>query len=187
MPIYSKIPDRALVGVGITSAVLAVLGVWYNSTTLFADYSAVLVDLEKENDLSNFYAVFYTMSGICIAFHLSLLLSGIQLIRKKTNWVFVLSAIVITEIVYLLIVGQLWKNSVYGTSVAAATGVSSGGLMFQAFALFPIWAPATALWARHKKQHMQTKLSSNSVFEADAVKQRRPSGSVRAPRRSTRR
>lgn len=147
----SKNPDRALVVVGLSSVLLAILGLWYNMTTLFADYTSIIDDLKSENDLRHFYTAFYVMSAICIAFFAGLFVSGIQLIRKKIMWVFVLSGIIALEISYFFLLGGLWANSTYGYSVGAATGVSNGGLMFQVFSFFPIWAPATALWARRKK------------------------------------
>ena len=182
---HSKNPDRALVMVGLGSVVLAILGLWYNSTTLFADYTAVIDDLKNENDLSHFYRALYAMSAICVVFYVGLFISGIQLIRKKVIWVFVLSGVIALEIGYFLLVGWFWTNSTYGYSIAAATGVSNGGLMYQVFSLFPIWAPATALWARRKK--LLDNVISNYAFEADAVRQRTVSCRVPAPRGSTRR
>jgi hypothetical protein len=130
---------------------LAVLGLWYNSITLFADYSSVLSDLGREKELGHFYTALHVMSATCIAFFLSLLVSGIQLVRKKVDWAFVLAGVIAFEIVYFLLVTQLWTSSTYGYSVAAATGVANGGLMFQAFTLYPVWALPVAFWARHKK------------------------------------
>jgi hypothetical protein len=90
------------------------------------------------------------MSGICVALYVLLLTSGVQLIRNKPNWAFVLLAVVVLEIAYFLDVGWLWAHSPNAVSIAAASGVSSGGLMYQVYVVFPIWGPLLALWARRK-------------------------------------
>jgi hypothetical protein len=90
------------------------------------------------------------MSVICVGFYMLLLASGVQLIRKKTNWAFVLLAIVVLEIAYFLVVGWLWAHPPNRVSIAAASGVSSGGLMYQIYVVFPIWGPLLALWARRR-------------------------------------
>ena len=90
------------------------------------------------------------MSVICVVFYMLLFAAGVQLIRKKSNWAFVLLAIVVLEIAYFLVVGWLWAHSPHRASVAAASGVSSAGLMYQAYVVFPIWGPLLALWARQR-------------------------------------
>ncbi len=136
--------------VGVTAIVLAMLGLWYNYSTLFLDYSLLLEQPEKEHEFENFYPIFYTMSGICLGFYLILIASGVQLIRKKTGWAFVLLAVVLVELSYFVIVGYFWVHSPCRFSIAAASGVSSGGLMYQAAVVFPIWGPLSALWARER-------------------------------------
>ena len=149
MAIYNN-PERVLIAVGIASMVFSLLGLFHNSMTLFVDYSPIVKELGQEYNLSNFYVVFYIMSAICITFYVVLFISGIQLIRRRTYWVFVLLLTVIFEIIYFIAVRVLSCDPDYGNSIAAATGISSGGLMFQAFGLFPIWAPIIAFWARRK-------------------------------------
>ena len=136
--------------VGLATVIVAALGLWYNYSTLLLDYSLPLEQSGKTHDLTNFYPIFYTMSVICVGFYLLLLVSGVQLIRKKTNWAFVLLAVMTLEIAYFLVIGWLWARSPNGASIAAATGVSSRGLMYQVYVLFPIWAPSLALWARRR-------------------------------------
>ena len=90
------------------------------------------------------------MSGVCILFYLLLGITGIQLMRLRAQWAFVLVAIVIAEVAYWFSITPLSTIPKYGDSVPSALGVSSGGLMFQVFILFPIWAPLAALWARKR-------------------------------------
>jgi len=152
----SKAPTRTLIAVGIACLLMAAAGIWYNSEYLTVDYSETLETQSAENpeikgdDLSDFYTVFYVLSGICISFYIILAITGIQLIRLKISWVFVLLGIVVAEVVYYIVLGRLWGLPQYGRSIAAATGVSSGGLVFQGLSLFPIWAPLAALWARNR-------------------------------------
>jgi hypothetical protein len=145
-----KIPQSTLTIVGLATVILAVFGLWYNYSTLLLDYSLPLEQSSKTHDVTDFYPIFYTMSVICVVFYVLLLASGVQLIRKKPNWAFVLLAIVVLEIAYFLVVGWLWAHSLNGVSIAAASGVSSGGLMYQVYVVFPIWGPLLALWARRR-------------------------------------
>ncbi|HEY1269283.1 MAG TPA: hypothetical protein VGH16_18635 [Candidatus Binatia bacterium] len=145
------LPRYALIIVGVASIYVAVRGIWFNWGTLFADYTSRLTtELIKTHDMSRFYPIFYIMSGICVTFYLVLIISGIQLIRKRTGWSFVLLGVVLGEFMYFMSVGALWANSTYNYTIGAATGISSGGLMYQVSTLFPVWAPLLALWAREK-------------------------------------
>lgn len=158
-----KLAVRALLVVGITSLILGLIGIIYNSVTLFADYSSVLEDMKDEVEPAQFHTVLYIMSGICVAFYAALLVVGVQLIRQRSSWAIGLLAIIVLEVLYYLVTGVVWRSSQYGPSVAAATGVSSGGLSFQAFVLFPIWGPWAALWA-HRKISQAAGSASNNVL-----------------------
>lgn len=162
-----KLPVRALIVVGITSLILGLIGIAYNSVTLFADYSSVLQDMRDEVEPGQFYAALYVMSGICVAFYAALLIVGIQLIRQRSSWAFGLLGIIVLEVLYYFAIGVMWRSSQYGLSVGAATGVSSGGLSFQAFVLFPIWGPWIALWAR-RRINQSTGSTDNTVLQPTA-------------------
>lgn len=135
---------------------MAAAGIWYNSATLTVDYSGLSEELNTEEsefgpyDLSYFYPIFYLLWSICITFYILLAITGIQLIRLKTGWVFALLGVVLVEVVYFLLLGRSWLMPEYGPSIGAATGISSGGLVFQWVSLFPIWAPLAAFWARNR-------------------------------------
>jgi len=147
----NKIPRRILVTVGVACLILSAAGIWYNSGYLLKDYSGMFEEYNTvAADLSYFYVALYVLSGICVTFYVLLAITGIQLIKLKTQWAFMLLSIIIAEVVYYIILGYMWQHPEYGFSIAAASGVSSGGLVFQVFILFPIWAPAAALWARNR-------------------------------------
>ncbi len=138
----------ALIGVGVVSIVLSILGLIYNFGTLGADFSG----LHQQVDAPFFYSAFYIMSAICILCYFALLYIGVQFIRGKTNVVRLLILVLVFEILYSFAIGSLWLLPDYGMSIAAATGVANGGLMFQAFVLFPLWAPLVAFVASRSLQ-----------------------------------
>jgi hypothetical protein len=135
---------RGVLGfVGVVSIILALLGWWYNYTTMRVDFS----QLQRQEDLPYFYQAFYTMSGICIVCYFVLFYVGVQMIRGKTDTVRLLTLLLLFEFLYSFAIGFSWTTPEYGMSIGAATGVANGGLMFQAFALFPLWAPIAAFFA----------------------------------------
>jgi hypothetical protein len=129
---------------------VAVRGILFNWYTLLADYSLKLTEFSKTHEMKGFYPIFYIMSAICVTFYLALMISGIQLIRKQTGWSFVLLGVVMVEFMYFMSLGALWANSPYNYTIGAASGISSGGLMYQVYTLFPLWGPLVALWARER-------------------------------------
>ncbi len=112
-------------------------------------------------DPALFYRAFYVMSGICITFYMALLVVGVQLIRQRRRWAVGLLVIVVLEVLYYVGIGLLWRSPQYAMAVAAATGVSSGALSYQAITLFPIWGPWLALWAHRKMSHS----TGSTVYE----------------------
>ena len=139
-------PKILLILIGIFSIILGALGLLYNAGTLFADFSSVT----EQNDQPYFYPAFYTMSAICITCYLILILIGICLIRLNRIAAYLLPAVLIFEVIYFFSLGVLWLIPNLGPSIAAATGIANGGLMFQFLTLFPIWASILALWSAGK-------------------------------------
>ena len=153
-----------MIGMGIVSISMAVVGLWYNLTTLFTNFSSLV----QEYDIPHFYPAFYTMSTICIGCYLVLLTCGVQFIRLRTGLVKLFVGILIFEVVYFFSIGTMWLIPKVGMSVGAATGVANGGLMFQAFILFPLWAPFLAGWAH--KRLIASEATSNQASEVTARK-----------------
>ncbi|MHC4570730.1 MAG: hypothetical protein ACYS0C_01460 [Planctomycetota bacterium] len=135
-----------MIAVGVISTVLAVLGLWYNSSSLFTDFS----EFVQEQDIPYFYPAFYTMSAVCIACYSILLICGVQFLRLRTRLLSLFVVVLIFEVIYFFSIGAMWLVPKIGMSVAAATGVANGGLTFQAFVLFPLWAPFLTRWAARK-------------------------------------
>ena len=147
-----------MIMVGIVSIAVAAIGLLYNMISLFTDFS----DLVQEQGTVHFYPAFYTMSAICIACYIALLTCGVQFVRLRTNLLKLFVGVIIFEIVYFFSIGPMWLIPKIGMSVAAASGVANGGLMFQAFILFPLWAPFLAVWAARRIVKSEDSLKSVS-------------------------
>jgi len=132
-----------MIVLGTISIAVAGSGIWYNVTALFTDFSGVT----RQQDTPYFYPAFYVMSGLCLACYISLLTCGVQFLRSRMNLFRLFVGTVIFEVLYFFTISALWMVPRIGMSVAAATGVASGGLMFQGSILFPLWAPFVARWA----------------------------------------
>ena len=139
-----------LILIGVFSIGLAVAGIAYNAFMLNNDFSSVFAELNNEINQKHFYVAFYTMTTICVSFFTLLFITGVQLLRGKLFWLNVLLLIIVFEVMYYFAVGSSWLHPEYGLSIGAATGVSNGGLSFQLLTLFPIWAPALALYVKFK-------------------------------------
>lgn len=135
-----------IVAVGVLSVAMAAVGLLYNLTTLLIDYS----DSMQERDIPYFYPAFYSMSTICIGCYIVLLTCGIQFIRLRTKLLKLFVGILIFEVIYFFSIGPMWLIPKIGMSIGAATGVANGGLSFQGFILFPLWAPFLAAWAARR-------------------------------------
>lgn len=143
----SKAPARTLTAVGIACLIMAAAGFWYSSGSLTGESSDTL---DKLYDVPHFQTIFYILSGICLSFYTLLAITGIQLIRTKTNWVFVLLGIIMLELIYTLILGRLVASAEYGHITFTTSAITSGGLVVQWISLFSLWAPITAFWARSR-------------------------------------
>ena len=150
-----------MIAVGIVSIAMAGMGLWYNLTTLFTDFSSSI----QEQGIVYFYPAFYTMSAICIACYTALLICGVQFVRLRTSILKFFIGVIIFEIAYFFSIGATWLIPKVGMSIGAATGVANGGLMFQAFILFPLWAPLVAGWAAGRLRKTE-KASNNEIQHA---------------------
>ena len=73
-----------------------------------------------------------------------------QFVRLRTSLLKLFIGVIIFELAYFCSIGTMWLIPPIGMSIGAATGVANGGLMFQAFILFPFWAPLLASWATRR-------------------------------------
>jgi hypothetical protein len=143
----NAIPKALMVVTAVVALLAALLGLWYNGTTMLIAIRGGFSKTIKEPGLSHFYPAFYTMSAICVVCYLLLLACGIALLRSRVRWSQLLTGVLIFEVVYVFVVAALWMAPTIGRSVAAATGLANGGLMAQFIILFPLWAPLALWWA----------------------------------------
>ena len=141
----------ALRAVGIVAILLATGGFLYTAAYLYAVASGGIDQLAVEAGTPYVHTAFYVMASACITFYAVLLLCGIQFVRLRSSlwWLFI--AVLVSEVIYYLLIGWLWSHSTLGSSIAGASGISSGGLVFQFVLLFPFWAPIIVWLARRSQ------------------------------------
>lgn len=146
-----KLPTYTIRAVGIVSIILACLGLWYN----LSGFSSIL-NSEQDPQTPYFQPAFLVMTAICSVCYVSLIILGLLFLRLKTQYRQFLLGLMIFELIYFFFLALSWAipNRSIALSIAAATGVANGGLMFQFILLFPIWAPIAVYWA-HRKLRIQ--------------------------------
>jgi hypothetical protein len=127
---------------------VAVLGLLYNAASLFGVATGAVDQVSIDFDAPYLHAAFYVMSSICILFYVLLLVCGVQFIRLRSGLWWLFTTVLVMEVIFHFAVNWLWSHRTFGGSIAAATGISSGGLMFQFWVLFPLWAPVIVWLAR---------------------------------------
>jgi hypothetical protein len=139
------------IALAIVTLVCALLGVAYNVTTLAHVLGGSGDAAAEAYELTHFRAAFYVMSAVCLACYAALVLGGWRLLRGHSNAAVLLVCVWLFEVVYFACVAAAWFLPGIGASIAGATGVANGGLMYQ-FALFlPVWGPLVALWFRYRQ------------------------------------
>jgi len=153
--------------VGIFTILIASLGLLYESRTLLFGFQR----FSPETDTPYFYHALYPMASLCIVFYILLIISGVHLMRYDIRILKLLNAVILAEILYfLLIVLVLINIPGIGLSIFTASGVANGGLMFQAWTLFPIWAPLLARWAAKRIEKLSSPPSNVPVTADPGIK-----------------
>ncbi|MFZ3138361.1 MAG: hypothetical protein WA126_13340 [Thermodesulfovibrionales bacterium] len=149
----------SLITLGVVSIICAVLGLFYNMSTIWASFSGAFQKLIKEKNLLYFYPSFYAMSAICVVFYLLLIFCGVYFMRLKIRFTNLFIAILLCEVLYFFSLGFVgWNLKGASLSIAAATGVANGGLMAQFVILFPLWGIVLVLWVRKKFKNEQNEI-----------------------------
>jgi len=131
---------------GIVALLMAGFGLYYNSQTAYVAITGGFEGIHPDGNPKYFYLIFAVMSTICVLCYLLLSWLGIRLLLGRTFRGQVFNGLMIFEVLYFLCLGPLWLTPVIGRSIAASTGVATGGLMAQFLILFPIWAPFLLWW-----------------------------------------
>ena len=130
--------------VAVLTTTMAALGLLYNGSVLWT----LLMNRQHDPGTPYFLPAFLIMLGLCTGFYVILLVLGICFVRGRTELVRVFTGLMRCEVIYFVLVVALWFMPRIGPSMAAATGVANGGLMFQGVILFPLWAPSAVKWAK---------------------------------------
>jgi hypothetical protein len=96
------------------------------------------------------------MSVICVTCYVTLLVIGVQFVRLRPRLVPLFVGVMVFEVLYFFGIGFFWTSPALGMSVAGATGIANGGLMFQFITLFPLWGSLLARWARRRMEAVPT-------------------------------
>jgi hypothetical protein len=128
---------------------LAISGLLYNAASLYGVASGAIDKLTVENSTPYVHAAFYVMSAICVLFYAVLFLCGVQFVRLRSAIWWLFAVVLAAEVLFYFGVGWLWSHPTLGGSIAAATGISGGGLVLQFVVLFPLWAPIV-VWLAHR-------------------------------------
>lgn len=145
-PPISPWPQRTLRALGVLLAVFSALGLWHNA-------SGVIGLLSAEQTMPGqpyFWHAYCAMSAICVTLYVTLLVIAVEFIRLRPRFVRLFVGIMVFEVAYFFGIGALWTLPGLGMSIAAATGVANGGLMFQFMVLFPLWGSLLARWAKRR-------------------------------------
>jgi hypothetical protein len=134
--------------IGVLIVFCTVSGLLYNATSFVAIASGALERTPREQPVPYLYPAFYTLSAVCIVCYFSLIACAVQFFRLSTSWIWFFVFVLCVEAVVYFGTEFFWTNPVYGASVAAATGISTAGLMPQFLILLPLWAPILVWLAR---------------------------------------
>jgi hypothetical protein len=144
-----RIHKTLFIVTGVIGILSAIFGLWYNATTLMTASSGAFDKINLDQPIPFFYQAFYTMSAICVFFYVLLVFFSIQIIRTQKAYIWPLTILLVSEVIYFFALGTLWLHPKWGMSIGAATGVANGGLMIQFVILFPLWAPILLLVVNH--------------------------------------
>jgi hypothetical protein len=128
--------------------VCAGFGLLYNGASFYAVTSGALDTVQNQEPMPYVYQAFYVLSALCVACYIALAVCGIQFLRLSTSLIWLFVGVFVIEAIMWFATGRLWLHPTYGPSVAAATGISQGGLVPQFFTLLPLWAPVVVWLAR---------------------------------------
>jgi hypothetical protein len=136
MPKWTK---GVLRSIGILNCAALLLGLSF----LMDDTFRVLTGrVAKVNDAPYFTAAFAVMGFIQFAFATTFFASSIAFVRAKVSTANLYTTIAVLQLVYLVLVGQLWRDGGrFGRSVAAATGISDATTLFNFLLLVPYLYP----------------------------------------------
>ena|ERR1039457_1788853 len=128
--------------VGGFSVVLAFAGLGYIAAYLRVDYST-------RPQPPCFFQAWHIMASIDAVLLICGVLLGIALLRCKVAFVTAFVVLQALVVAYSFAPGLFWLNPRYGSSIAAASGISAGTIV-PVFVLFPVWGSIAAIAAARR-------------------------------------
>jgi hypothetical protein len=96
----------------------------------------------KPDDAPYFTTAFTVMGFIQFAFAITLFASSIAFVRAKVSMANIYTTVVVLQAVYVVLIGQLWRDGGrIASSIAAATGISDATTLFNFLLLVPYLYP----------------------------------------------
>jgi uncharacterized membrane protein YozB (DUF420 family) len=130
MATWAKIVIRV---VGVLNSAVLLLGVSFLAESV---YKVATGRTKGTSDEPYFYVAFATMAAIEIVFICIFLLASFRFVRGNLSAIHPYSIAVLLYVVYVTNIGLMWRlGGSIGESIAAATGISSGTVLF-AYLLF---------------------------------------------------
>jgi hypothetical protein len=159
----NKSARNSALALGIISIICAALGILYNALSMFTNFSGAFEVVVDKYKLPYFYQSFYIMSTVCVICFLILLFCGIEFLQSRTRFVWLFVSVMAFEVIYFLSMRFFCRIPGLADSVAAATGVANGGLMFQFLILFPIWGALLAVWTKRRFEQAASNGAANQT------------------------
>jgi hypothetical protein len=133
--------------VGVACIVLAISGYWYTYSTFIA-----LKGHPFGPESPYFKNAYLIVASVCLVFYTLLLIFGSQFLLLILKYKYFFVGLLVVEILYFFSIGLIWRidNQQIVSSIASATGVANGGLMFQVLTGFILWGPVLLLWSSKK-------------------------------------
>ncbi len=149
--VSSRLAKGVFLFVGVSCISLAFFGLCSNALSLFIILQKG--DRFQRPDYPYFNVAFLVMSAICIICELTVFFFGISFVRLKSRAFPFFVSLLVFEVVYVFSIGAFgwgYPDRKISLSIAAATGVANGGLMWQLMTLFVLWAPILVGLARRE-------------------------------------
>ena len=144
----------SLRSVGILAVLLGAAGLLYTAESAYRVVTGAIDQTVRESGAPHVYSAFFVMASVCVIFYLLVMFCGIHFLRLQSGLWWLFTTVLATETICYFSIGYwLWPHPKLGLSVAGATGISSGGLIFQFLLLFPLWAPILVYVAHRSERH----------------------------------
>ena len=128
--------------VGLLGIACSAFAIYYNTAAAFSVLSRTL----RPDTPVHFREFFVVLTLIAAVVALGVAFGSFELIRLRRRGGVVTTIFASLPVGLICVVGSSWLIPSFGSSIAAATGVSLGGLMPMLVTLLPLWAALLILF-----------------------------------------